>query len=103
MLQNRDVVKDLQPGMLIAVAKKAFPLIGVVIKIPLRPTEDSVIDVQWMEQEKAKHKSKWLRFFKQSSNVGIIKYSEILLYDFQLTDKGALKKKSREYLQELFQ
>jgi hypothetical protein len=55
-------------------------------------------------QERAAHKPKWARFFKISTKkdaVGAVKISDILLYGFELTAKGALKKKSREYLQKI--
>lgn len=102
VVQNRDVCKELRVGMLVAVAGKSFPRVGMVKEVPENPHLHSEADVQWMEQERAAHKSKWHRYFRQSNAVGKIMYNEILLYDFQLTERGALKKKSREYLQEYF-
>lgn len=68
----------------------------------LNPSIESPIMVHWMEQ-KAQHKSKWLRFIHPSAKrdaMRTVTYRDILLYDFKLTRKGALKKKSREYLQQ---
>ena len=85
--------------MLVAIKGQSFPQVGTVLEIPPNATMDTTIGVQWMKQEKAAHKPKWSRFFQPSTSVGIITFHHILLYDFQLTNKGALKKKSREYLQ----
>ncbi len=105
MVHNRDVVRELEVGMLVATGEGAFPRIGTVEAIPPNPSLESPLTVHWMEQEKAQHKSKWLRFFHPSLKkdaVGTISYGDIVLYDFVLTKKGALKKKAREYLQEQF-
>ena len=104
VLQNRDVVKELQVGMLVAVSGQVFPKIGKVVHIPPNPGQDADITTHWLVQERAAHKPKWARFFKISTKkdaVGAIKISDILLYGFELTAKGALKKKSREYLQKI--
>ena len=99
VVQNRDVRKELQPGMLVATAGlEELPLIGTVLSID--PAKSS-IKVQWMVQEKASHKPKWARAFKKHSSSGIITFNEILLYDFQLTQNGCIKKKSRDYLKNL--
>ena len=68
-------------------------------------TMESTLVIEWLIQDQAKHKPKWLRPFKNSSkdSFGTIRYSDILLYDFQLTNSGCLKKKSREYLQQFFE
>ncbi len=63
---------------------------------------DSEVTVHRMEQENAIHKPRWLRYFKLSKKktaVSSIVLKEIVLYDFELTKNGALKKKSWEYLQ----
>lgn len=78
--------------MLVATEGKTFVQIGTVQSIQPNPTEFSSIIVQWMQQQKAPHKSRWLRFFEPSTDVGIISFAEILLYDFQLTKNGGLKK-----------
>ena len=93
VVQNRDLRKELQPGMLVATAGlEELPLIGTVLSID--PAKSS-IKVQWMVQE---NKPKWARAFKKHSSSGIITFNEILLYDFQLTQNGCIKKKSRDYL-----
>lgn len=58
VVQNRDVVKDLQVGMLIAIAGDNFPKIGTVQPIPPNPSIDSEISIHWMTQERAPHKPK---------------------------------------------
>ena len=42
------------------------------------------------------------KIFLPSTQTGSIMIEEIVLYDIDLTKKGALKKKSRDYLQEHF-
>ena len=79
--------------MLVAIKDQSFPQVGTVLEIPPNATMDTSIGVQWMKQEKAAHKPKWSRFFQPSTSVGTITFHHILLYDFQLTNKGALKKK----------
>ena len=84
-----------------------FPQIGTVQAIPPNPDATSNITIELMQQERAPHKLKWLRFFKMTSAIRTVSFKQIILYDFQLpnfqlTKCGALKKKSREYLQEHF-
>ena len=79
-----------------------FPQIGTVQAIPPNPEATSNITIELMQQERAPHKPKWLRFFKMTSVIRTISFKQIILYDFELTKCGALKKKSREYLQEHF-
>jgi len=101
--KNRDVVKELQVGMLVATAGATTARVGTVKDIAPNPSYELQITIHWMEQERAPHKSKWLRYFSPSTkkdSVGTITFDDILLYDFELTSKGALKKKSREYWQE---
>ena len=103
VVQNRDVVKELQKGMLVATDMgEDFPQIGTVQAIPPNPDATSEIAIELMQQERAPHKPKWLRFFKPSSVIRTVAFRQIILYDFELTKCGALKKKSREYLQEHF-
>ena len=90
--------------MLIATTTNSasFPKVGRVVSIPPNPSLTSDVTVHWMDQERAIHKPKWLRFFypsKKKNAVGTISLQDILLYGFELTKKGGLKKKSREYLQ----
>ena len=101
MLQNRDIVKEIRAGMLVAVLDQTFPCIGKVTDVSPNPHPDSDLQIHWMIQEKASHKPKWLRYFKLSQRkdaMGTIKIKDVVLYGFDLTEKGALKKKSREYL-----
>ena len=60
---------------------------------------ESTIEVEWFQQEKAAHTPRWLRYFVLYSTIGVVAISAIILYDFQLNNKGSLKKKSREFLQ----
>ncbi len=79
-----------------------LPKVGKVLALPSQLPMDSEVTVHWMEQENAVHKPRWLRYFKFSKKknaVSSIVLKEIVLYDFELTKNGALKKKSREYLQ----
>ena len=56
-----------------------------------------------MKQEKAPHKSIWMRGCTPSGVTDTIKMSDILLYDFQLNTKcKTLKKSTREQLQKLY-
>ena len=99
--KNRDVVKELKVGMLVATIGTTIARIGTIKAIPPNPCYESQLTIHWMEQERAPHKPKWLRFFSPSTkkdSVSTVTFEDILLYDFQLTNKGALKKKSREYL-----
>jgi len=90
--------------MLIATASRSgsFPKVGKVVAIPSNVSSiTSEVTVHWMEQEQAPHKPKWFRFFKLSSKKNAISTTamqDILLYDFELTKNGALKKKSHEFL-----
>ena len=103
VVHNRDVVKELQKRMLVATDMgEHFPQIGTVQAIPPNPDATSKITIELMQQERAPLKPKWLRFFKMTSVIRTVSFKQIILYDFQLTKCGALKKKSREYLQEHF-
>jgi len=66
VVHNRDVMKELQVGMLVAVQGSTFVQVGTVQAIPAHPNSDSKVTVHWMEQERAPHKPKWLRYFKPS-------------------------------------
>ena len=78
----------------------AFPRIGRVTKVPGDMTLKSTVAVVWYNQERARHKPRWMRFFTETKQSGALAVEDILLYDFSLTKKGALKKKTREYLKE---
>ena len=105
MTQNQDILKQLQVGMLVATTGNDLPKVGKVQEIPSDPQLNSEIAIHWMTQEKAPHKPKWLRYFKLASGKnasGKAQVQDIVLYGFDLTNRGALKKRSREYLQKLF-
>lgn len=90
--------------MLIAIVGDKFPNVGTVQAIPSNATLETKITVHWMTQEKASHKPKWLRNFKPSHSknaIGQILIKDIVLFGFELTKKGCLKKKSRDYLKKL--
>ena len=105
VIENQNIEQDLTVGMLVAVQDMhaSFPRIGKVTALPTgNMCLDSPIQVAWFQQERAPHKPQWLRFFKQTTHISTILIQEILLYDFLLTQKGALKKKSREYLKQFY-
>ena len=98
-MDNCDVMKELQVGMLVAVQGSTFVQVGTVQAIPADPNSDSKVTVHWMEQERAPHKPKWLRYFKPSpitkkDAIGTVSFANIILYDFELTNNGGLRKKS---------
>lgn len=103
VIQNQDVVKELQVGMLIAIAGNNFPKVGKVMAIPPNPSLDSNISIEWMVQERATHKPKWQRSLKLGAKSVLegTQLRNVLFYGFQLTNKGCLKKKSREHLKYL--
>ena len=87
--------------MLIAIVGDKFPKVGTVQIIPPNPSLETQIEVHWMIQERATHKPKWLRNFKPATSkyaIGSAYIKDIILFGFDLTNKGCLKKKSREYL-----
>ena len=97
VVKNRDVTKELAIGMLVATPGfDKIPCIGRVSSI-----SSNVVTINLLSQERAPHKPKWSRAFKDSQKSTAISYSDILLYDFELTNRGCLKKKTREYLQNL--
>ena len=72
-----------------------IPIVGTVTKIS-KPQEQ--ITVELMVQERAPHKPKWLRSFKQTEKSDNFSFRDIVLYDFQLTKSGCFEKRSRDYL-----
>ena len=102
VVQNQDIVKQLRIGMLIAIKSiECFPKIGKVVALPPNLSLTSDISVHWMIQEQAPHKPKWVRFFKPSKKrnaEGTTPINDVVLYGFELTANGALRKKTREYL-----
>lgn len=82
MTKNRDVVKELQVGMLVATAGATTAHVGTVKDITPNPSYESQITIHWMEQEslRAPRKSKWLRYFSPSTkkdSVGTITFDDI--------------------------
>ena len=47
--------------------------LGTVTKIPERPTIKS-LEIEWLQQERATYKPKWLRFSSKSGKIGSISY-----------------------------
>ena len=62
VIQNRDIIKELKVGMLIAIADSDIARVGKVLAIPSNISLDSNITIQWMVQERVPHKPKWQRF-----------------------------------------
>lgn len=87
--------------MYIAAQEGTLPKLGRVVSLPSERSLHSLVEVQWLVQEKAPHKPRWMRYFKETDKIGSLPLSDVVLYDFELTKNGALKKKSREYLQSL--
>ena len=98
MLENRNVTQELKNGMIVAFEEDRGVCIAEVSCIPPNPCLDSMISINLFRQERAPHKPKWCRCFHRLGKICSIKYSDIVLYDFQLTKNGALKKKTRDYL-----
>ena len=100
VLENRDILKDIRIGMLVALQSKSeVPKVGEVLFLPPNPTLDCTISITLYEQEKAPHKPKWLRYFKITEQNCNVKLADIILYDFGLTNKGAIRKSTREFIQ----
>ena len=110
-MENANVLKDLSPGMLVALTSSAdreeltCPHIGKVLAVSTEVdrTLQFTFSFQWLEREKAAHKSKWIKYYHLSNKVGVAKYSDVLLYDFKLTDKGLMRKNTRDYLRPLYE
>ena len=110
-MENANVLKDLCPGMLVALASNTereittCPHIGKVLAVSTEVDRilDYTFSFQWLQAERTTHKSRWLKYYHQSDKVGIAKYSEVLLYDFKLTDKGLICKNTRDYLRPLYE
>ena len=99
VIQNRDIIKELKIGMLIAIAESDIARVGKVLASPSNISLDSNnITIQWMVQERAPHKPKWQRIFKFGAKdvFGETELKDVLLFDFELTNRGCLKKKSRD-------
>ena len=78
-----------------------FLFIAKVTSVPDQPTLQSSVEVQWYCQERAPHKPRWLRYFHPSKKPsGQLQISNIILYDFKLTNKRGLQKKTRDYLKD---
>ena len=87
IVHNRDVCKELKTGSNVAVNHPdmvgTIPQIARVENIPSDISMNSVINIQWYDQERAPKKSKWRRGFCLSSRYSTISVSDILLYDFE--------------------
>ena len=105
VIQNRDIIKELKVGMLIAIAESDIARVGKVLAIPSNISLDSNITIQWMVQERAPHKPKGQRIFKFGAKdvFGETELKNVLLFDFELTNNGCLKKKSRDYLKSILE
>ncbi len=55
VIQNRDTVKELRIGMLIATAGENVAKVGRVHAIPPNPMLDTTITIHWFNQERALH------------------------------------------------
>ena len=91
--------------MLVAVSSRkspneGLPFIAVVKELPGSVTDECEIMVEWMKREAAPHKSKWLRYLENSGRTDFIPITDIILYDFELTKNGGLKKTTRDFLKE---
>ena len=101
VLQNRDVVKELQVGMLVAVSGQVFPKIGKVVHIPPNPGQDADITTHWLVQERAAHKPKWARFLKFQQKR--MQWELLKLVIFCYTDLNLLQKElSRKSLGNIY-
>ena len=85
-------------GMLIADAENNLPQFGkVIIGIPPNVSLKSKVTIKLMIRERASHKPVWICVFKFESReiVGETEVKSILLYIFNLTNKGCLNRKSQ--------
>ena len=96
--KNQNILQDLAVGAMIAAKGDNFPRVGRVTEIPSNPNYQSEVEVDWYRQERAPHKPRWLRYFQSTNVIGKLPIEDIILYDFQLTNNGAFKKKTRDYL-----
>ena len=98
-MENRDILKELKVGMLVALQSKTeIPRIGIVSCIPPNPTLASQVSIKVYEQEKSSHKPKWLRNFNLTDKECSERISDFILYDFQLTKNGTIRKATREFI-----
>lgn len=98
---NRDIVRELELGMFVAISSTAIPVVGEVSYLPADPSITCNINILVWKQEKAPHKPKWLRCFHRTSDQIEVALSAVVLYGFTLTAKGAFRKTTREYLQNM--
>lgn len=100
VVENRDILKELKVGMLVAYnGKSSIPSVAEVTQIPPNPSLESSINAVTFEQERAPHKPKWQRYFNKTDKTCDILLKDIVLYDFKLTKNGAFQKTTRTYLQ----
>ena len=94
VIGNRDVVKELKTGMLVAITREenCMPEVGKVHSIPPNATINSTIVIHRMGQERAPHKPKWMRAYKLLAETCKkafvdVQIKDISLYGFELTNK----------------
>ena len=56
---------------------------------------DSDIDITIYDQEKAPHKPRWFRYFHLGRKMTKVAISDILLYDFQVTQERWTEKENK--------
>lgn len=81
------------------------PQVAKVIKLPTNLTEESDIEIAWLDQERAPKKPIWKRGFNFPSKFAntTVSVNEILLYDFELNPRGkTLRKRTREELEQIY-
>lgn len=109
MVHNRDVVKELEEGSIVAIDHPdkpgIMPQLATVLKLPREKSLEAEVKIHWLEVKPGQKTARWFRYFQPShkkDSISFIQYKNILLYDIVLTKKGALKKESREYLKEQY-
>lgn len=81
------------------------PQVAKVIKLPTDLTEESDVEIAWLDQERASKKPIWKRGFNFPSKFAntTVNVNEILLYDFELNPRGkTLRKRTREELEQIY-
>lgn len=104
-MSNRDITKEIGIGMNVAVMERSDsrngpPYLATIVEVPFNLSLESAVTVNWLNPEKAPHKSRWLRYFKPSTQTASVSLQDIILYDFELTKSGALKKQARDFLKQ---
>ena len=107
MIHNRDIVKELEEGSIVAVNHPdkpgIIPQLATVIKLPKEKNLEGEVKIHWLDMKPGQKVARWFRFYQPSKKrdcTSFIQYKNILLYDIALTKNGALRKESRDYLKE---